>query len=146
MQVSFLKNDAFLALIVFFIILKKEFSSLSYVPFGGLYNDNALHKSDDGYVEVKFRNKISFPLYSNKENNFEKLFVNTNGLISFDEHLSYSGSISSKSIETKRLIAPFWSDIDSRYEGDILYREIEDMSNLNELINLAIERSDIEKS
>lgn len=121
---------------------KKEYSALSFVQFGTLYNDESLRREDDGFAEFKLKKKILFPLYSNRGNILEKLFVNTNGLISFDEELSYSGDISSRSSQQKRFIAPLWSDIDSRYEGEILFREIEDLDILSDLIKLA----DLDKS
>lgn len=113
----------------------KDLNLMSNVQIGELYGDLKLAKNDDGYIEVRFKKPIKFPMNSERNNNLEKLFIHTNGLVSFDQEISYSGEITSDHNLDKRYIAPLWSDIDSRYKGEILYREISDLKNISRLIN-----------
>lgn len=108
---------------------------MSNVQIGESYGDSKLAKNDDGYIEVKFKKPIKFPMFSEKNNELKSLFIHTNGLVSFDEEISYSGEITSEHNLNKRYIAPLWSDIDTRYKGEILYREISDLKNVSRLIN-----------
>jgi hypothetical protein len=101
---------------------------------GSQFGDSTLAKSDDGFVEVRLKALTKFPLYSDEKNIFGRLFIQTNGLISFDEEISYSGQITSDSSRNKRFVASLWSDVDGRFSGEILYREIVNFDNFTSLI------------
>jgi hypothetical protein len=62
----------------------------------------------------------------------QSFYINTNGLISFDHQLSYSGEITSPQNVT-RFVAPLWTDIDTRNIGEIFHKKITDKSVLNSL-------------
>ncbi len=101
---------------------------------GNQFGDSVLAKNDDGFSEVRLRGLTKFPLYADEKNIIGRLFIQTNGIISFDEEISYSGQITSESSRNKRYIAPLWSDIDTRFNGEIYYREILNFNNLTTLI------------
>lgn len=64
--------------------------------------------------------------------------MNTNGLISFERHLAdYSEILFDQ--HNVSYISPFWTDIDTRYNGDIFHREIKD-DHTKDLINEEIKR------
>ena len=117
------------------------------MKIGQLHGDLKLRGADDGFIEIKFKS-INFPVSSNRNNSFDRLFVHTNGLLSFDRELSYSGEITTNeniTTEKRRFIAPLWSDIDTRYNGDVFYREITNFKDLNGLIKIALDFVHFEK-
>ena len=101
--------------------------SPSYVNFGIEFGDKKLPKSDDGYT-----GPILIP-----SNKFKSFYINVNGIISFDNQLSYSGEISTKQENKNKFIAILWTDIDTRGDqgGDIFHKEITDKSVLLNLKN-----------
>ena len=103
--------------------------SPSYVNFGIEFGDKKLPKSDDGYT-----GPILLP---NNNNKFKSFYINVNGVISFDNQLSYSGEISTKQDNKNKFIAILWTDIDTRGDqgGDIFHKEITDKSVLLNLKN-----------
>ena len=93
-------------------------------------------KNDDGY-EGPMIMPFDFPFF---KNNYTKFYINTNGLISFEQPLAdYYEILSPK--HNISYISPFWTDIDTRYNGDIYHREIKDtqaIDSINKEINLYV--------
>lgn len=86
-------------------------------------------KSDDGFFgPIEFPYDLPF-----FKNNFTKFYININGLISFEEDLANYYDILTPHLNVS-YISPFWTDIDTRYNGDIFHREIVDDLTKN-LIN-----------
>lgn len=84
-------------------------------------------KADDGYT-----GPIRIP-----NNKFKSFFINTNGVVSFNQQLSYSGDITTPQNKSQ-FIAPLWADIDTRQSGEIFHKEIQDkvvLSKLKQEIN-----------
>lgn len=79
----------------------------------------------DDYSYGKYIIKKSFIFFNNQYTIF---YINTNGFISF-EH--YDPSAIVKFPTSVSLIAPFWSDIDIRFSGNIYHKEINETYLLN---------------
>jgi len=106
-----------------------------FYPFGPEFGDNLVPKVDDSFVGP-IDIATTFPFF---DRSFTSLFVNTNGLVSFDTGVTTYVPIAFP-LPNIISVAPFWSDVDIRNGGDILYREITDYSALN-LLSYDIQKS-----
>ena len=108
------------------------------IDFGFLSGDKLMAKNDDGYegpILIPFSINLSLKPVSS-------FYINTNGLISFETQLSYSGSITNPLKVS--YIAPFWTDIDNRKNGYVFHRKLSDIQemdtisdDLNQVYNLS---------
>ncbi|XP_054773314.2 sushi domain-containing protein 2-like [Lytechinus pictus] len=91
-----------------------------FFPFGLTEGDRFMNIIDDGST---FRQLISvvFPFF---DNNHYSLFVNTNGVISFLEQVTTYTPDRFPLDDNRRLLTPFWADVDTRNGGAISYREV----------------------
>lgn len=64
-----------------------------------------------------------------------KLQVNTNGVISFLVQVSQYTPDAFPLGDNRRLVAPFWADVDTRKGGDVFYRETTDLNLLQQATN-----------
>lgn len=73
--------------------------------------------------------KKPFPFY---QNTYSFFYINSNGFVSF----SYfdPSSILKFPVSAVSLIAPFWSDIDLRFAGNIFHKEINETDSLIQII------------
>lgn len=90
-------------------------------------------QTNDGHVIRKAH--VSFVSGKMKQINFEKSYlylqVSNNGFISFiDSSLSEHASKSFPINGSHKIIAPFWSDVDTRYGGNLWYRTTMDRTTL----------------
>jgi alpha-tectorin len=111
----------FIPSILISIIVILQFSilieSAILYPFGASSNDISLPKSDDDSYGL-----IVFKLpYFNKV--YSKIFVNTNGLISFLSPITKTYALQNYIAISTPFISPFWSDINTLEGGQIYYRE-----------------------
>jgi hypothetical protein len=97
-----------------------------FYPFGPEFGDNLVPKVDDSFVGP-IDIATTFPFF---DRSFTSLFVNTNGLVSFDTGVTTYVPIAFP-LPNIISVAPFWADVDIRRGGDIFYREITDFSILN---------------
>lgn len=95
------------------------------IEFGPIYGDEILPRKDDS-ASSPMPFPVKFPFF-NKD--IESFYVNVNGIISFDKKLPTFDEMSS-SPETG-YIAVYGCDIDTRYNGAIYHREIEDQNTLD---------------
>ncbi|XP_035660312.1 protein mesh-like [Branchiostoma floridae] len=103
----------------------QESNSLLY-PFGQAEGDTLNGRNDDGGSP---RISISFSLpYFDRLH--DSLWVNTNGVISFLGQIRQFTPDSFPLGDGRRLITPFWGDVDTRNGGDVMYRETTDTSIL----------------
>ncbi len=58
--------------------------------------------------------------------------VNTNGLLSFLGAVNQYSSQPFPFSGNKKLVAPFWSDVDTTHQGDVYYRQTTDSSILDQ--------------
>jgi len=98
------------------------------LPFGLANGDTALFRNDDGFTGP-IPISVTFPFF---HQSYSSLFINTNGLISFDAGVS---EYAPNPFPLRNIIgvSPYWTDIDIRYSGDVFYREILDFDLLNDI-------------
>jgi gliding motility-associated-like protein len=88
-----------------------------YIPPDGTYTDAFPGGSDDGSTS-QLSIPFNFCLYGT---NYNSLYVNNNGNVSFD--MSY-GTFSSSAFPSSSyvMVAPFWGDVDTRGTGTVQYK------------------------
>nr|XP_006814892.1 PREDICTED: sushi, nidogen and EGF-like domain-containing protein 1-like [Saccoglossus kowalevskii] len=92
--------------------------------FGVSTADIEFPPADDGSVVL---NGISYTFFGTSHS---QLWVNTNGVLSFDdEELSYSPLPIPHG--TNHLLAPYWADVDVRSGGQLFYRQTTDTATLD---------------
>ncbi|XP_070554812.1 sushi, nidogen and EGF-like domain-containing protein 1 [Ptychodera flava] len=91
-------------------------------PYGPEFGDNVNEKNDDGGSGEYFVS-IPFPFF---DENHDSLWVNTNGVISFLTEVMTFTPDPFPLDDNRRLVAPFWADVDTRDGGDVYYREVHD--------------------
>ena len=101
-----------------------------FIPFGTKYGDKIMLKNDDGHSGPHVF-PFEFPFF---KTNITLFYINTNVLISFEQPLDnfYDILLVQPNVS---YICPFWTDIDTRYNGDIFHREIKDQIQKNEINN-----------
>ena len=95
-----------------------------FYPYGPENGDTEVPTNDDessGLVNIGF----PFPFFDDEH---ESLFVNTNGVISFLRQVSQYTPDSFPLDNNRRLIAPFWADVDTTNGGVVYYRETQDVA------------------
>lgn len=83
----------------------------SLLPFGSPFGDSVLPSGDDGpNVQLPFT-------YTFFGSTYDNVYVNNNGVLSFGSSFSSTGTSTSQTfpITDGTLIAPFWSDVDTRH-------------------------------
>ncbi|XP_021959610.2 sushi, nidogen and EGF-like domain-containing protein 1 [Folsomia candida] len=96
------------------------------IPFGTDNSDLALPTMDDAFVPVTLLDGFKFANLS-----YNKLFINTNGGITFIKGSGASiPDCSPLSIPT---ITPFWADIDTQIGGNITYRQATENATLSKV-------------
>ncbi|XP_020611647.1 protein mesh-like isoform X3 [Orbicella faveolata] len=93
-----------------------------FYPYGVSEGDTALPANDDGSSgEISI--STLFPYF---DRNHDSLFVNTNGVVSFLVGVSQYTPAPFPLGDERRLISPFWGDVDTRNGGTVSYRESTD--------------------
>ncbi|XP_030228777.1 LOW QUALITY PROTEIN: sushi, nidogen and EGF-like domain-containing protein 1 [Gadus morhua] len=95
-------------------------------PFGPEQGDTRTSAQDDGgsgLVEIS----LGFPFFGDKHNG---LYVNNNGLVSFLREVSQFTPVAFPIAGDRRVVAPFWADVDNRRAGEVFYRESLDQGTL----------------
>ncbi|XP_074609533.1 protein mesh-like isoform X5 [Acropora palmata] len=112
------------ALFVSILLVKSCFGvSLSdFYPYGANEGDTFLQPNDDessGEVEISVR----FPYFDRYH---DSLYVNTNGVVSFLVAVRQFTPHPFPLGDGRRLISPFWGDVDTTNGGSVSYRESTD--------------------
>ena len=102
----------------------------SFYDFGPAFGDQLLPNLDDSFVGP-IDISTTFPFF---EKSFTSLFVNTNGLVSFDRSIT-AYVPQPFPLQNVITVAPFWADIDTRNGGKIYYREVSDYVTINRISN-----------
>ncbi|XP_078360277.1 sushi domain-containing protein 2-like isoform X2 [Oculina patagonica] len=100
----------------------------NFYSFGQSEGDLLLPPNDDessGTIPIS----IPFPFF---DRNHDSLFVNTNGVISFLVQVSQYTPDAFPLGDNRRLVAPFWADVDTGNGGDVFYRETTDPNLLQQ--------------
>lgn len=102
----------------------------NFLEFGPEHGDEAMIPNDDLFVGP-INISVTFPFFNRT---FNSLYVNTNGLVSFDSGITDYTPIPFP-LKGFTAVAPFWTDIDTREGGDVFYREILDQPTLALIAN-----------
>ncbi|XP_028410519.1 sushi domain-containing protein 2-like isoform X2 [Dendronephthya gigantea] len=95
-----------------------------FYPYGPDNGDLQAPINDDGSTG-RINIGFSFPFF---DDDHDSLFVNTNGVISFLREVSQYTPDPFPLSNNRRLVAPFWADVDTRKGGVVYYRETQDFS------------------
>ncbi|RNA26539.1 sushi domain-containing 2-like [Brachionus plicatilis] len=96
--------------------------------FGTEHNDHVMLKADDSFEgPLKIGENFTF-----NGNRFSKLFIGTNGVLSFGSGVRSYMPLSFPTLKNF-IIAPFWTDIDITKGGEIYHREITDQTTLDQI-------------
>ncbi|XP_037125232.1 alpha-tectorin-like [Syngnathus acus] len=88
-------------------------------PFGPAHMDLETPKMDDGSTpEIPLL--VPFVFFSTP---YRTIYVNNNGVISFNEHVSQFTPEAFPLSDSRSFIAPLWADVHNGIRGDIYYRE-----------------------
>ncbi|XP_077463845.1 sushi, nidogen and EGF-like domain-containing protein 1 isoform X2 [Stigmatopora argus] len=90
-----------------------------FYPFGVDRGDAQTVAQDDGgsgFLEIS----VAFPFFGDKH---AGLYVNNNGLVSFLREVSQFTPVAFPIAGDRRVVAPFWSDVDNRRAGRVFYRQ-----------------------
>uniref|UniRef100_A0AAQ5XT91 Sushi, nidogen and EGF-like domain-containing protein 1 n=1 Tax=Amphiprion ocellaris TaxID=80972 RepID=A0AAQ5XT91_AMPOC len=97
-----------------------------FYPFGQDKGDSQTITQDDGgsgLLEIS----VAFPFFGDRHTG---LYVNNNGLVSFLREVSQFTPVAFPIAGDRRVVAPFWADVDNRRAGTVFYRESQDPSIL----------------
>ncbi|XP_071476500.1 uncharacterized protein [Diadema antillarum] len=91
-----------------------------FFPFGASEGDAFLPANDDGSTS-ELQISVVFPFF---DDDHDSLFVNNNGLLSFLVRVGQFTPDSFPLGDSRRLIAPFWADVDTNHGGTLWFREV----------------------
>ncbi|XP_012990330.2 sushi, nidogen and EGF-like domain-containing protein 1 isoform X1 [Esox lucius] len=97
-----------------------------FYPYGPDWGDSQTVSQDDGgsgLLEVS----VAFPFFGDRHSG---LYVNNNGLVSFLREVSQFTPVAFPIAGDRRVVAPFWADVDNRRAGQVFYRESKDPATL----------------
>uniref|UniRef100_A0A3P9PLS5 Sushi, nidogen and EGF like domains 1 n=1 Tax=Poecilia reticulata TaxID=8081 RepID=A0A3P9PLS5_POERE len=97
-----------------------------FYPFGPDQGDAQTTAQDDGgsgFREIS----VAFPFFGDRHSG---LYVNNNGLVSFLREVSQFTPVAFPIAGDRRVVAPFWADVDNRLAGSVFYRQSQDASVL----------------
>ncbi|XP_052077977.1 uncharacterized protein LOC127715900 [Mytilus californianus] len=97
-----------------------------FYPFGNETSDRRAPTNDDGSTQPIPVSSL-FPLFNYQH---DSLIVNTNGVISFLGTMRTFTPSPFPLASKRRLIAPYWADIDTRNGGIVWYRETTNLTML----------------
>ncbi|XP_063420882.1 sushi domain-containing protein 2-like [Mytilus trossulus] len=99
-----------------------------FYPFGNRTGDKRAPTNDDGSTQP-IPISSYFPIFNHQH---DSLIVNTNGVISFLGTMRTFTPSAFPLASERRIIAPYWADIDTNNGGDVWYRESTNLTLLGE--------------
>ncbi|XP_051928957.1 sushi, nidogen and EGF-like domain-containing protein 1 isoform X1 [Hippocampus zosterae] len=90
-----------------------------FYPFGPERGDVQTAAQDDGgsgLLDIS----VAFPFFGDRHTG---LYVNNNGLVSFLREVSQFTPVAFPIAGDRRVVAPFWADVDNRRAGHVFYRQ-----------------------
>ncbi|XP_031431396.1 sushi, nidogen and EGF-like domain-containing protein 1 isoform X2 [Clupea harengus] len=93
-----------------------------FYPFGQDEGDTKTVSQDDGGTGLQ-EISVAFPFFGDRHTG---LYVNNNGLVSFLREVSQFTPVAFPIAGDRRVVAPFWADVDNRRAGSVFYRESKD--------------------
>lgn len=118
-------------LLSFLLCITTTFATPELFPYGAEYGDQYLEPNDDS-SSPKVPIRTLFPFFNNQH---DSLYVNTNGAISFLGTLSQYTPDPFPLSNDRRIVAPYWGDVDIRNGGNVSYRESTDPDLLTRATN-----------
>eukprot|EP00057_Strongylocentrotus_purpuratus_P029925 XP_780234.3 PREDICTED: sushi domain-containing protein 2 [Strongylocentrotus purpuratus] len=106
--------------IILNVLQTSEADNSLFFPYGLSEGDAFLIENDDGST-LRRLISVVFPFFDYEH---RSLFVNTNGVISFLDAVSQYTPDTFPLGDGRRLLTPFWGDVDTRNGGAISYREV----------------------
>ncbi|XP_023196029.1 sushi, nidogen and EGF-like domain-containing protein 1 isoform X3 [Xiphophorus maculatus] len=97
-----------------------------FYPFGPDQGDAQTTAQDDGGSGLR-EISVAFPFFGDRHSG---LYVNNNGLVSFLREVSQFTPVAFPIAGDRRVVAPFWADVDNRLAGSVFYRQSQDASVL----------------
>ncbi|XP_038138318.1 sushi, nidogen and EGF-like domain-containing protein 1 [Cyprinodon tularosa] len=97
-----------------------------FYPFGPDQGDTQTIAQDDGGSGLQ-EISVAFPFFGDRHSG---LYVNNNGLVSFLREVSQFTPVAFPIAGDRRVVAPFWADVDNRLAGSVFFRESQDSSIL----------------
>uniref|UniRef100_A0A3Q2P5H2 Sushi, nidogen and EGF like domains 1 n=1 Tax=Fundulus heteroclitus TaxID=8078 RepID=A0A3Q2P5H2_FUNHE len=97
-----------------------------FYPFGPDEGDAQTIAQDDGGSGLQHIS-VAFPFFGDRHSG---LYVNNNGLVSFLREVSQFTPVAFPIAGDRRVVAPFWADVDNRLAGSVFYRESQEPSIL----------------
>nr|XP_023657699.1 sushi, nidogen and EGF-like domain-containing protein 1 isoform X2 [Paramormyrops kingsleyae] len=102
-----------------------------FYPFGLDEGDSLTNKQDDGGSGLVLIS-VEMPFFGDRHTG---LYVNNNGLVSFLREVSQFTPVVFPISGDRRVVAPFWADVDNRRAGQVFYRETKDPAILQRATN-----------
>uniref|UniRef100_A0AAY4ES26 Sushi, nidogen and EGF-like domain-containing protein 1 n=1 Tax=Denticeps clupeoides TaxID=299321 RepID=A0AAY4ES26_9TELE len=99
-----------------------------FYPFGPEEGDSQTPAQDDGGSGL-METSVAFPFFGDRH---AGLYVNNNGLVSFLREVSQFTPVAFPIAGDRRVVAPFWADVDNRRAGKVFYRESKDPAILKQ--------------
>ncbi|XP_060775760.1 sushi, nidogen and EGF-like domain-containing protein 1 isoform X2 [Neoarius graeffei] len=93
-----------------------------FYPFGQEQGDSQTITQDDGGSGL-VKISVAFHFFGDRHTG---LYVNNNGLVSFLREVSQFTPVAFPIAGDRRVVAPFWADVDNRQAGIVFYRETKD--------------------
>ncbi|XP_063058064.1 sushi, nidogen and EGF-like domain-containing protein 1 isoform X2 [Engraulis encrasicolus] len=90
-----------------------------FYPYGDEQGDAKTVAQDDGGSGLQ-EISVAFPFFGDRHTG---LYVNNNGLVSFLREVSQFTPVAFPIAGDRRVVAPFWADVDNRRAGTVFYRE-----------------------
>uniref|UniRef100_A0AC35F270 Uncharacterized protein n=1 Tax=Panagrolaimus sp. PS1159 TaxID=55785 RepID=A0AC35F270_9BILA len=118
--------NKFLLLICLIVCVTSEVNISDFFPFGTANGDAELIRGSD-VSSPPLNLSMAFPFFGLPQ---ATLWINENGLISFNRKISDFTPWCKAAQSDYRIIAPFWADVDARRSGDIYYRQTTDAAVL----------------
>lgn len=124
----------FFYLAVLIIDVKSQVVKVKLISYGANANDSKFSDNDKFVGPLNI--SASFPFFNVS---YESLWINTNGLVSFNGNFSEIESTKFPN-DFSSCVSPFWSNIDLKNAGKIFYREITDKITLQIVENDVIDK------
>ncbi|XP_033100073.1 sushi domain-containing protein 2-like [Anneissia japonica] len=115
-----MKIHNYIFCIIFCYFCRQCASKDIFFPFGTAEGDSSVTINDDGSSGIIYLSTL-FPFFDHIH---EFLYVNTNGVISFLREVSQYTPDPFPLGNDRRLVAPFWADVDTNNGGRVYYREV----------------------
>ncbi|XP_075046036.1 alpha-tectorin-like [Mixophyes fleayi] len=100
-----------------------------FYPYG-LANGDEMNPVEDDGASRELPLSITFKFFGK---DYKSLFVNNNGLISFDNAVSHYTPAAFPLTNGEIFVTPFWADVDNNRGGSIYYRETNDPDVLQKI-------------